>query len=290
MLSTPLHSICRGESFRTEYAQLGELRSILPSAVHIMALTATATEQQRKAITSSLGMINEIHVTAPPDKSNIKYSVAPFETLNLTFGPIAKQLLQLGPSTPRTVIFCKKLDDCPMLYRFFRKQLVANFTNPPGCEDKCGNRVVDMFHSCTEPCIKDSILKLFAMVNSNLWLLIATVAFGMGVDVPNIRTIIHFGACGDIESYVQAVGRAGRDGKHSNAIIFVRKSKKHIDTQIKTYIENTTICRRTILFRGFGFSSPPVTKCMCCDVCAHVCKCINCECDSGCISFAYVRK
>ena len=74
-----------------------------------MALTATATKAQRQAITSSLGMKKEFYVTVPPDKPNIKYHVAPFETLDTTFRPIADQLLTLGIFTPHCLIFCQKL-------------------------------------------------------------------------------------------------------------------------------------------------------------------------------------
>ena len=163
-----------------------------------MALTATATKAQRQAITSSLEMKKEFFVTVPPDEPNIMYHVAPFETLDTTFGPIADQLLTLGISTPRCLIFCQKLNDCPLLYRFFRTHLGTKFTFPPGSEDKCGQRLVDMYHSCTEASIKEKIHSLFWSPSSYLRLLIATVTFGMGVDIPSIRTIIHFGACEDV--------------------------------------------------------------------------------------------
>ena len=153
-----------------------------------MALTATATKAQHQAITSSLEMKKEFYVTVPPDKPNVKYCVAPFETLDTTFGPIGDQLLNLGISTPRCLIYWQKLDDCPLLYRFFRTHLGSKFTFPPGSEDKCGQSLVDMYHSCTEACKKEKIHSLFSSPASNLRLLIATVAFGMEVDIPNIRT------------------------------------------------------------------------------------------------------
>ena len=70
----------------------------------------------------------------------------------------------------------------------------------------CGNRLVDMFHSCTESCIKEKIIEAFSTPSSPLRLVIATVAFGMGIDVPDIRSIVHFGSCEDTEAYVQAIG------------------------------------------------------------------------------------
>ena len=66
-----------------------------------------------------------------------------------------------------------------------------------------------MFHSCTEACIREEIFEAFTSPGSPLCLVVATVAFG--IDIPNIRTIIHSSLYEDEESYVQAIGRAGRD-------------------------------------------------------------------------------
>ena len=72
---------------------------------------------------------------------------------------------------------------------------------------------MDMFHSCTEPTIKDKIIDSFTTPSSPLRVVIVTVVFGMGIDVSNnIRSIVHFGSCEDVEAYVQAIGRARRDG------------------------------------------------------------------------------
>ena len=66
----------RGEEFRKEYSRLGEVRSILPHNVHVMALTATATRTLRRDVCDVLGMENPVLVSASPDKDNIKYVVA----------------------------------------------------------------------------------------------------------------------------------------------------------------------------------------------------------------------
>ena len=76
-----------------------------------------------------------------------------------------------------------------------------------------------MFTSCTETGVKNQILQSFTSPNSTLRIVIATIAFGLGVDCPDIRKIIHLGAPEDAESYIQATGRAGRDGKLSVAVL-----------------------------------------------------------------------
>ena len=138
--------LCRGEEFRKEYSRLGEVRSILPHNVHVMALTATATKTLRRDVYDVLGMENPVLVSVSPDKDNIKYVVAGFLTMDKAFGPIADQLYESHTLFGRTIIFCQKLDDCCKLYRYFRQKLGDHFTVPHGSQDLCRNRVVDMFH------------------------------------------------------------------------------------------------------------------------------------------------
>ena len=138
-----------------------------------------------------------------------------------------------------------------------------------------------MFHSCTEPCIKETITKNFS-TSSPLRVVIATVAFGMGIDIHNIRNIIHFGSCEDTEMYVQAVGRAGRDGNNSIALLLIHKgAKQHIGIAMKGYCDNNSKCRREVLFKDFDEHTDKAETnlrlCMCCDVCAAKCVCDKCS-------------
>ena len=282
----------RGEEFRKEYSRLGEIRSILPQTVNVMALTATATKTLRKDIAELLGMKNPVVVSVSPDKRNIKYMVATHVTVEKTFGPIADQLYEHPEEVGRTIIFCQMLSDCCKLYRFFRQRLGRHFTNPYGSPDLCRNRVVDMFHSCTEPCIKDAIIKHFS-TPSPLRVVIATIAFGMGVDIHDIRNIIHFGSCEDIEMYVQAVGRSGRDGNNSTALLLSRKGgRQHIGVPMKEYCDNNVKCRREVLFTDFDKHTDdetPLRLCLCCDICAATCVCGKCsDTISGCIDFSHL--
>ena len=102
------------------------------------------------------------------------------------------------------------------------------FTYPAGSPNICENQIVDMFHSCTECRIKDKIINAFASDLSPLQTVIATTAFGMGIDVFNVRTIIHFGSCENVETYMY-VQATGCDGKASKAVILSRKGVNHVD-------------------------------------------------------------
>ena len=89
-----------------------------------------------------------------------------------------------------------------------------------------------LYTKCTENCIKEKILTAFAIPDSTLKVIIATTAFGMGIDCPNVRHVVHWGPAEDIESYVQQTGRAGRDGVNSKATLYFSLSDKKTQTVI----------------------------------------------------------
>ena len=119
----------------------------------------------------------------------------------------------------RTIIFCKQQETCGRLYLLFRMRLGKEFTHPVGYPDVPQFRLVDMFTSGTHSSVKESITAAFNSPSSNLRVLIATIAFDMGVNPPDVHYIIHCGPPNDIETYVQEVGRGGRDGSLTYAIL-----------------------------------------------------------------------
>ena len=82
-------------------------------------------------------------------------------------------------------------------------------SDPPGAPDVPKFRLFDMFTACTHPGVKAGILGSITSATSPLRIAIATIAFGMGINTPDIRTVFHWGPSADIEQYVQAVGRGG---------------------------------------------------------------------------------
>lgn len=241
-----------------------------------MALTATATVALRTSVMKTLSMRQAAVVAVSPDKCNIKYSVSPFSTVEESFSPIISKLLEEKVQMGRMIIFCRTFDDCATLYLFFKKHLGKDFLFPPDAPDLSKYCVVDMYTSCTETSVKNQIIKSFTS-SSPLRVVIATIAFGMGIDCPDIRQIIHFGAPDDIESYLQATGRAGRDGCQASALL-INKRKHHVEEAMAMYVDNTSQCRRKLLFKDFDDYTTPifVSRCMCCDLCAMHCSCIKC--------------
>ena len=170
----------------------------------------------------------------------------------------------------------------------FRNLLGVNFTEPPNAPDITKFRLVEMFTSVTDNYIKEDIIKLFTK-NSQLRIVVATIAFGMGIDCAGVREVVHVGAPDDVESYIQETGRAGRDGQAALAMLLVTKSKRHLkEESILEYFDNETNCRRDNLFENMeSYEHVDMgSKCLCCDICAKICDCGMC--DMKCSSFIYL--
>ena len=191
----------RGETFRGTPSQIGEVRSLVPKGVTFLALTATATTKLRIQVAQTLGMIDELVVSISPCQQNILYTVGSITTIQVTFLPMLEHLHEMRVKFPRTIVCCRRYEDCANLYIYFKKGLQASFTEPPGAPDLPRFHFVDMYLSCTEQVVKEEIIKSFTQ-ESNLRIVVATVAFGMGIDCAGIRQVIHFGPTSDLESYV----------------------------------------------------------------------------------------
>lgn len=178
---------------------------------------------------------------------------------------------------PRIIIYCKNKADCGEFYSFFETNLGEDFTEHIGASHR--TRLVEMFFTGTNEAVKSSIIENFTKP-SPLRIVISTIAFGMGIDTPDVRLIIHFGASSNIESYVQEVGRAGRDGKTSFALLcYTKQFLQHCSDSMVNYAKNNTKCRRDLLFSDFDMyhHSEINTGCLCCNVCLKNCACKQCQ-------------
>ena len=110
-----------------EFARLGEVRSLIPSHVNVMALTATATKATRKAVVKRLSMKSPEIISITPDKPNVLYIVKDKpESIDEAMLPIVDKL-HAG-----LIIFCRTYDECSRMYGFFKSQLGTRFTHPIG--------------------------------------------------------------------------------------------------------------------------------------------------------------
>ncbi len=131
-----------------------------------------------------------------------------------------------------------------------QQELGELFTSPPGYPNIEEFRKVEMFTRVLTIEKRKQVLATFRDPTTPLKLILCTTAFGMGVDIPDIRRVVHWGLPSTIEEYAQESGRVGRDGKASLAILYQgmqgRETFKYTNK-----VSNTRKCRRRFLFEGF---------------------------------------
>jgi ATP-dependent DNA helicase RecQ len=140
------------------------------------------------------------------------------------FLPIAEQLKRKRTVMKRVIILCKKRLQCHQIDSFFLYSLRDEFTEPPGENVRVPeNRLVDMYTSGTQDEVK-KIVDSFTKAEAPLRTVIATIAFGVGLNCIDVCNVIHVGPPEDVESYVQHIGCAGRSGFPSCALLLYGKS------------------------------------------------------------------
>lgn len=271
--------MCRGTSqdnkmaaFRECYSKLYELRSLAPN-VPMVALTATATKLTRDTILSLLNMENVVEIKESPNKLNVAYVVQYMDKdteLEFYFSWLTDELKHSQEKTDRTIIYCQTIRQCGLVYATIKGLLGTNMF----IGDDSKNVLVEMLHSCTPEENKKTILESFQSENGIIRLLIATIAFGMGVDCRGVHRVIHFGPSKNVESYVQETGRAGRHGHQSIAyVLYHGVMLNHIDAHMKSFVKTKECRRKNILNHFECVSMYPEQPYLCCDNCASQCEC-----------------
>lgn len=183
-----------GHDFRPEYRQLSALLSRLDCTR--MALTATATPKVADDICEQLQLRQPVRVLAPVHRANLNFSCQPRHELKSQLSLLLEERRgQCG------IVYCRKRKQAEELASHFRQQ---GFNCEP-------------FHAGLPPGQKQASLKRF--LADDLDLVFATIAFGMGIDRPDVRFVIHAASPDSLEAYVQEAGRAGRDGLPADCIL-----------------------------------------------------------------------
>ena len=276
-------------AFRADYGRLGELRSLLKKDVPFICLTATATDKTREVIVKELCMEEYVVVDSDPNRPNTKYSVVTPKTDNLYgwFEWLIRELETEQQNTEKVIIFCRRKEHMKELYELFAEHLGdKSYYRPTGTEPKDDrSRLFAMYHKRTHKLVKETIEKEFCKPDGIVRVLFCSIAFGMGVNVRNVYLDIHIGPSADVDDYLQETGRIGRDSQQmSHAVLLKFKGctgTKNISKDMRSYVNNTTQCRREMLLAQFKSSAPKdKVPHSCCDVCAMNCKCL-CFCDDS---------
>ena len=249
-----------GHDFRPEYTQLGGLKASFPHAP-IMALTATADYATRQDILTHLNLENPHKYIGSFDRPNIRY------TLEEKYKPMEQLtrfvLAQKGKSG---IIYCNSRNKVERIAESLRNKGVS----------------ASAYHAGMETALRERVQQDFQ--RDNVQVVVATIAFGMGINKSNVRFVAHFDLPRSIESYYQETGRAGRDDLPAEAVLFYepadyawlqkillekpetsqRQIEQHKLEAIGEFAESQT-CRRLVLLNYFGEHRQ--TPCNNCDIC-----------------------
>ena len=272
---------CRGESFREEFNNLGEARSIIPRSVNIIALTATATKATREFVQRCLCMTNCFVIQKLPNRLNIKYTVQPKpDDVAIALSAVIDDIAAKGIAAEKTVVFCRTYAECCMVFEV----LVNELGHRNSLFFDGTKTIINMFTAVSDVKVKDAILAEFVNPSTYLRVVVATIAFGMGLDAPDITRVIHWGPSHSIEAYVQESGRSGRDGRNALAEMYFEgkdfAGSSGPSQSMKEYCKNSEECRRQQLMHHFDTQETiekPMKQHDCCDVCATSCDCTNCS-------------